>query len=456
MPKGFKIVGSTPPQQPHVAAGKVELDDFWAFPPSHQYIYMPCREAWPAESINAILPPVVLHDAKGQPQKVNGKIVKLKASLWLDRYQRVEQLTWAPGLPEIVADKHVVDGGWFERIGGHVLNLYRPPRLKRGDASQARPWVDHVHRIYDEHDSQHTINWLAHRVQRPGEKINHALVLGGPQGIGKDTLLEPVKCAIGAWNFHEILPTHLLETFNPFVRSVILRVNEAHDLGEDTRINRFAFYDRCKSYTAAPPDVLRCNEKYLRQHYVMNVLGFLITTNHKSDGIYLPAEDRRHYVAWSNRCKEDFTPDYWNRIWHWYEREDGLAHVAAYLLQHNLSRFDPKAPPPQTAAFWDIVAANIAPEDQELADVIAALDDSDAFILPDLIASGTTIEWLLERKYRRALPHRLERCGYVPWRNLNADDGRWTICGKNHTIYVRAKLTPQERWTAAYRRRDRG
>jgi hypothetical protein len=30
---------------------------------------------------------------------------------------------------------------------------------------------------------------------------------------------------------------------------------------------------------------------------VFNVLGFLITTNHKTDGIYLPLNDRRHYIA---------------------------------------------------------------------------------------------------------------------------------------------------------------
>ena len=44
-------------------------------------------------------------------------------------------------------------------------------------------------------------HWLAHRVQRPEDKINHALVLGGAMGIGKDTIIEPVKHAIGPWNF---------------------------------------------------------------------------------------------------------------------------------------------------------------------------------------------------------------------------------------------------------------
>ena len=146
-------------------------------------------------------------------------------------------------------------------------------------------------------------------MQRPEEKINHALVLGGAQGIGKDTLLEPVKRAVGPWNFREVSPQQMLGRFNGFLKSVILRVSEARDLGD---VNRFQFYDHMKAYTAAPPDVLRVDEKNLREHSVLNCRGVIITTNHKADGIYLPADDRRHFVAWSDLTKEDFDDDYWN------------------------------------------------------------------------------------------------------------------------------------------------
>src|SRR5262249_31155880 len=52
-------------------------------------------------------------------------------------------------------------------------------------------WLRHVHQIYP-NEADHIIMWFAHRVQRRGEKINHALVLGGEQGIGKDTIVEPL------------------------------------------------------------------------------------------------------------------------------------------------------------------------------------------------------------------------------------------------------------------------
>jgi hypothetical protein len=58
--------------------------------------------------------------------------------------------------------------------------------------------------------ADHIIRWLASKVQRPQIKLNHALVLGGDQGIGKDTILGPIKAAIGPWNFSEVSPTQML------------------------------------------------------------------------------------------------------------------------------------------------------------------------------------------------------------------------------------------------------
>src|SRR5262249_33958606 len=149
------------------------------------------------------------------------------------------------------------------------------------------------------------------------------------QGIGKDTLIEPVKCTVGPWNVAEVSPQHLLGNFNGYVKSVILRISEARDLGD---INRFSLYDHMKTLTVAPPDVLRVNEKHLRESNVPNFGAFITTPNKKADGIYLPADDRRHYVAWSDLKKEDFDDAYWNGLWSWYN-SGGDQHVAAYLTR---------------------------------------------------------------------------------------------------------------------------
>jgi hypothetical protein len=360
---------------------KVTVDDFVAYLPAHNYIFIPCRETWTGSGVDARVPPLAVLKTNGQPKLSNGKPVLIKATKWIDANRPVDQLTWCPGEQLLIPGRLVVNGGWIEHKGVTSFNLYRPPRLKLGNAQQAGRWIEHVHKIFVSTDAEHCIRWLAHRVQRPEQKINHALVLGGAQGIGKDSLLEPVKHAVRPWNFHDISPTHLLESFNSFAKAVVLRVSEARDLGE---VNRFSFYDRTKVYTAAPPDVLRINEKYLREYYVFNVVGLIITTNHETDGIYLPTDDRRHYVAWSERTKNDFEPSYWNRLWSWYWQEGGFGHVAAYLMELDISAFDPNVPPPKTPAFWDIVNASAAPEDAELADVLDALGNPDAVTLVQL------------------------------------------------------------------------
>lgn len=427
--------------------GGVKLHDFHAYMPGHSYIFAPTGEHWPAVSVNSRIPPIPLTNRKGEPLlDKKGEPVEQKANAWLDEKRAVEQVTWIPDEAQVIPDKIVSDGGWIDRPGCNVFNLYRPAVIASGDGSKAGRWLDHVRLVYPD-NAEHLIRWLAHRVQRPSEKINHALVLGGSQGIGKDTILEPVKAAIGPWNMAEVSPTHLLGRFNGFVKSVILRVSEARDLGD---VDRFAFYDHMKTYTAAPPDVLRVDEKHLREYSVFNVCGVIITSNHKSDGLFLPADDRRHYVAWSNLSKEDFEDSYWRSLWQWYQA-GGVEDVAAYLRELDLSDFDPKAPPPKTPAFWEIVSSNQTPEDAELADALETLSWPNAVTIAAIAAAASQdfALWLGERRNARRIPHRLEQCGYVPIRNDAAQDGLWKVRGKRCAIYARHSLALRDRYAAA-------
>jgi len=123
-----------------------------------------------------------------------------------------------------------------------------------------------------------------------------------------------------------------------------------------------------KSLIASPPDVLRVDEKHMHEQAVFNVTGVIITTNDKNNGLYLPEEDRRHFVACSAAKISDFEPGYFSRLYGWYET-GGYEAVAYYLANLDIAWFDPKAPPPKTQAFWDIVSASRSPEDAELADL---------------------------------------------------------------------------------------
>ena len=227
---------------------------------------------------------------------------------------------------------------------------------------------------------------------------------------------------------------------------MILRVSEARDLGD---VDRFALYDHLKSVsTAAPPDVLRCDEKHLREHYVFNVTGLIITSNHKIDGIYLPADDRRHYVAWTDMDKSDFRGRLLRQAVAMVRAGRHCPRGVAYLNQLDLSGFNPKAPPPKTAAFWEIVAAGEPDENAELRDLLDGLGNP-AVVTIDKIAgasTGSLTDWLTERKNRRIIRHRLEAVGYVLVPNERTASGRLAASIRP---YGRADMPVKERLFAA-------
>ncbi len=425
--------------EPPPDATSAGLRDFYAYMPGHQYIYVPTRDLWPASSV----------DGRIQPWPMCGDKA-MRPSAWLDQNRPVEQMVWDPSEPLLICDRIMQEAGYVRHPGASVFNLFRPAELPAGNASAAGPWIEHVRKVYPE-DADHIFNYLAFKLQHPGVKINHALVLGGGMGIGKDTLLEPIKIGVGPWNWREVSPTQMLGRFNGWIKSVMLRISEARDLGD---VDRFAFYDHSKTFLAAPPDVIRVDEKNLREHDVVNVAGVVITTNHKTDGLYLPADDRRHYVAWSDATREEFEPQYWNTIYGWYAA-GGTGHVVAYLRAMDLTGFDAKAPPTKTSAFWAMVQAGEAPESGELRDVIDALNTPMALTLNMLIDKAGYLvlhglaDELKDRKGRRAIPHKLERVGYVPVRNPDADDGLFKVAGKRQAVYAKTRMLLSEQVKAA-------
>lgn len=410
---------------------EISYDDFSAYMPQHTYIFRPTGEIWNKEGVNARIPPAY----------VNGLLIK--ANAYIDSVSPVEQMTWWPGEPVDIKDKLVMEGGWIEKLGVTVFNQYRPPNIipRRGDAGR---WVNHVRDIYGDY-ADHIIAWCAHRVQRPGEKINHCIVLGGEPGIGKDSILEPVKHAIGGWNFREVSPVGMLERFNPYLKAVILRISEAHDRGEG---NRFAFHERTKTLLAAPPNTITIDEKNIREHLIPNVVGVIMTSNHK-DALYLPANDRRHYVAWSDKTQNDFDPEYWNSLYHWYEH-GGFQCIAWYLNEYDLTEFDPKAPPVKTPAFWDVVNASSSPENIEFLAAIEACGSPDAITVERLRlqADGGLTEWLNDRKNRKAIPHRFGDCGYTRVSNPDHKQGLYRVNGSQVTVYAKSELSLSGRYAA--------
>jgi hypothetical protein len=419
-----------------------DMSDFWAYLAEHKYWHVPTLKLWPAETIRSLF-------GKEGPSE-------------LDHFRPTQSATWCPGKPTIILDTLATEGaGLIPTKGANTFNLYRPPMPIGGDPGKIKPWMEHGVRMWGEHQD-HINNWLAYRVQHPEIKINHGLVLGSPeQGVGKDLLMSPVRRAIGEWNFRDVSATRAFkkaDSENSFLETVILRISEAHDLGDD----RFSFYDRTKDWMAGPPETLNVVDKWIKQHAMMNLLGCIITTNHRTDGLYIPREDRRHYAAWSDVLPEQFTEDYWNDFANWLEAE-GNENVAAYLATLDVRDFNPKARPPKTEFWHAMVNASRHTETSDLLDVldtVALYTGLDEPIYPSAVTIELlirwartspklkeTADWLIDRSKRRQANHRLEKIGYTPHTN-KANEGLWVIKGRRQVVYVRRELTADERQAA--------
>jgi hypothetical protein len=474
--------------RPPVTDGVVLTDFHHYRQMQSNYIFAPTGELWPGSSVNAEIDPVPLLDSKGEPVFENGKIklgedgkrmkgengqwiyeqeqVFVPASEWIDKNQPAHQMTWAPGLPPIVENQLINKGGWFDKPGTRVFNLYKPPICAKGNPTGAKLWVDHIHRLYPD-GAKHIIQFFAWMAQHPDVKINHCIVFGGIPGIGKDTIFAPVRYAIGPWNCYEIDPGSLLGPFTDYRRTVLLRVSESRDQGD---VDKYKLHDHCKTLLATPPEVLRVNEKNLKPYFVPNVVGVVFTTNHRYDSLYLPHDDRRHYVLWSEReaMTAEQSKEYFGPIWHAYQHGTLFADVAAYLrLPEVLGDFDPNVDPEKTPAFWDMVGAQTNSEEGELSDLLDKLGRPLA-VTVDMLRQhcgyGELHQWLSNNKNQRAIPHRLLACGYVQTVNPSEAKGLWSINGKRAMIYVhKATEKPADRvvvaealvssagWTAKWR-----
>jgi hypothetical protein len=435
-------------ETPTALPSTLSLDDLCSYAPSRMCIYRPCKSMWPNASVDDRLPPMPLFRPDGTPvTNARGKVVMVKATEWLAKNRSVESLTWDPGKPEVIRGHVVVDGGYIEKPGATTYNFYRPPPdIELGDAAEAARWVKHWRAIYPS-DADHIIAWLACCVQRPDVKINHALMLGGAPKIGKDTQLEAVVRTVGTWNVKNIKLNHLVGKNNEFLKSRIVRLSEVRDVGERGATDLYRLNDHTKDMLATPPETLRINEKYINEYYILNRTGMIITTNYR-DALKLPFDDRRHYVAFSERRGEEFSAEHWNEFWGWYET-GGFAHVAALLHRHDLSNFDPKAEPPKTPAFRHMAIASRGAAYGELADAIDDLGNPPAVTINELANAAPGLEWLRDATKRVATGYRITECQYVAIENPTATDGLWRINGRRQTIYVHSDVPPEKRVATA-------
>jgi hypothetical protein len=219
------------------------------------------------------------------------------------------------------------------------------PAPKAGDVS---PWLAHVERMVpEEFEREHLLNALAHKVQFPAHKINHAILMGGNHGSGKDTLFAPFFWAIGGDAKANCSLVKNEDLNSQWGYALECEVMEIAELRQAEAKDRRALENTLKPIIAAPPELLMVNRKGLHPYMALNRV-FVIAFSNERVAISLPSEDRRWFVLWCDASKLPEAQAV--SLWNWYQHRAGFEAVAHYLHTRDVSDWNPSAPPPMTEA----------------------------------------------------------------------------------------------------------
>jgi hypothetical protein len=229
-------------------------------------------------------------------------------------------------------------------------------------------WLRHLSRMVPiDFEREHLLNVLAHKVQYPGHKINHAVLLGGKPGSGKDTLLAPFFWAIGGPAKVNCSMVKNEDLTSQWGYGLECEVMEIAELRQSEAKDRRALENHLKPVIAAPPEYLPINRKGLHPYMALNRVLVVAFSNERVS-ISLPSDDRRWFVLWAEagRLPEAEAVGLWN----WYIHRNGFAGVAAWLMARDVSAFNPSAPPPMTEAKAIMIEAGMSTAESVLTEML--------------------------------------------------------------------------------------
>jgi hypothetical protein len=315
-----------------------------------------------------------------------------------------DRVTYRPGNKSVLLT---------EDRGVTAFNTWSPGPIHAGlwddiaACTEDSPWHQLLrHLLPNDYERELLIKWFASLLQRPGVKPNWHPLIGGDQGIGKDSLLAPIVAALGR-NARSISATDLERDTNPWADQVqLVIVQEMHNF------ERRSVQNRLKIYQAAPPEEIPINIKYVPEYWIPNVLGMVMMTNNR-DAYALEKSDRRIFVLWSDAAPLDEALA--TRLYKWYAN-GGTAQVARYLMDLDLAGFDTQGRAPFTEAKEEMRMASAHPVEAMVAD---SIENEVGPFSKDLATLEEIRDWLRQELGQRQamspqyLSARLKMCDVV-------------------------------------------
>ena len=303
-------------------------------------------------------------------------------------------------------------------------NRWRDARPNRYGTGSVQRWLDHVAvLIPNDAEREHVFNIMAFKLQNPDVKINHAVLHGGDEGSGKDTLWAPFiwsVCGPDLRNRGLVDNDSISSAFSYHLESEILIINE---LKEPDARERRALANKLKPIIAAPPETLSINRKGLHPYDMVNRM-FVLAFSNDPVPISLASQDRRWFCIWSHAERMD--PDEAASLWDWY-KSGGYEDVAGWLHRRDVSAFNPAAAPMMTEFKMNLIEQGMTIAESYIVDMIRTrvgefakgVVASPLHALCDRLAGGMPQGTKVPQA---ALLHALKEAGWVDMGHCNSGE----------------------------------
>jgi Family of unknown function (DUF5906) len=256
-----------------------------------------------------------------------------------------ERIEFLPGEPEVA----------YDADGCRVLNLWKPPPWTANDHTEEPAFfLEHLRYIFDNDETaiEHVLNFLAHIVQRPQERIAHALLITSEaKGIGKSTLGTIVRRLVGEQNSRVAQTKDLKSSFDGWlVGKLVVHVDEIYEAGNWDLANKL------KPLITEP--TVSANIKYGPQIEIENYARFIMFSNHSAP-LNIEDGNRRYFVF--NSKAQPRSDDYYEALYRRIETPSEMNAIYSFLMKRGLTHFNSHRRPPMTEAKQQIIAESEHP-----------------------------------------------------------------------------------------------
>jgi hypothetical protein len=289
-------------------------------------------------------------------------------------FKKVESLMW---IPSHYGKENYIVNLFRERDGKRFVNTW-PGFNTHPKQGNIQPWLDLINHLIPEPEYRpHLIDWLAYMLQHPDKKCNWQIIISGIHGAGKDSLFAPMQIILGD-SSAVIGGKDMTGDFDDgWTKKKLVIIGELKGLkGNDVETLKLKCTTQGESWALLNPK---------KESKVMhpNVWAIAVLTNHP-DSIKLDETERRFYVLHSPTVWDEALAKHYHNDW---LNSGGAEAVFYYLMNRDLSKFDPGTLPIRTTHLNELFIATRSDWESTLEDWYETDDKCfvEKALLPELL-----------------------------------------------------------------------